>query len=147
MSVSENIAVVRKYFDACTSGNIDDLKSTMAPDVNHYFLPEAHKAIHGADHLARYWSKFQRVYRPKWHHDHIVGIGDEVVAEWTCLYRPANAEGVKLFRGTEWYVMRSGLIAEVRAYYKYENEQDCELTDFPYEARGYIQKTALKAPS
>ena len=34
-----NIAVVRRYFDGCNSGKLEDLLPTLAPDVVHYFLP------------------------------------------------------------------------------------------------------------
>jgi hypothetical protein len=45
-----------------------------------------------------------------------------------------------MFRGTEWYFMRNGLIAEVRAYYIYDEARDCQLTDFNYAERGYLLK-------
>jgi hypothetical protein len=40
-------------------------------------------------------------------------------------------------RGTEWYVMRQGLIAEVRAYFD-DGIADSEMADFPYVERGYL---------
>ena len=33
-----NIAIVLKYFDGCNTGDLDDLLSTLDPDVSHYFL-------------------------------------------------------------------------------------------------------------
>lgn len=45
-----------------------------------------------------------------------------------------------MFRGTEWYVMQDMRIAEVRAYYQYDEVRDCELNGFPYLERGYLQK-------
>ena len=43
-----------------------------------------------------------------------------------------------MMRGTEWYVMRHGRIAEVRAYFAYSDKQNTELTSFPYGDRGYL---------
>ena len=37
-----------------------------------------------------------------------------------------------MMRGSEWYVMRGGLIAEVRAYLMHDDAGDTELTGFPY---------------
>ncbi len=44
------------------------------------------------------------------------------------------------FRGGERYVMRSRLIAEVRAYYQYDETRDCELTGSRYGERGCLSK-------
>jgi len=45
-----------------------------------------------------------------------------------------------MFRGSEWYVMKDERIAEVRAYYHYDESTDCELNGFPYNDRSYLQK-------
>jgi hypothetical protein len=41
-------------------------------------------------------------------------------------------------RGTEWYVMRDGRIAEVRAYFIADSAANAELAAFPYAQRGYL---------
>ena len=43
MSDTTDIQVVLRYFDVCTSGEIDVLMSTLALNVVHYFLPAIHK--------------------------------------------------------------------------------------------------------
>jgi len=43
-------------------------------------------------------------------------------------------------RGSEWYVMRAGLIAEVRAYFSYSEQGNLELPTFPYAERGYLMR-------
>ncbi len=43
-----------------------------------------------------------------------------------------------MLRGSEWYVMRAGKIAEVRAYFMSSDDTDCELAEFPYGERGYL---------
>ena len=63
---ARNISVVLKYFDGCNSGEINDLLSTLDPDVIHYFLPQQFKPIRGAEHLAKYWRKFKVLLKPTW---------------------------------------------------------------------------------
>lgn len=139
LSTSEHhIAVVLKYFDGCNTGELQDLLATLDEDVVHYFLPEQFKPIRGAEHLAKYWRKFKLVLKPTWKIDHIIAHGDEVVSEWSCLWSPEQSSRRLMMRGTEWYVMRHGKIAEVRAYYAYSDKQDTGLTSFPYDNRGYL---------
>ena len=38
--------------------------------------------------------------------------------------------------------LKAGRIAEIRAYYQYDESRDCELTGFPYRQRGYLSKDA-----
>jgi SnoaL-like protein len=114
---------------------------TLSPDVVHYFLSPEHKPIRGAEHLARYWRRFHQVYSPIWRVDHTIAAGDEVVGEWSCSYVPKGKDHRMMFRGTEWYVVKGERIAEVRAYYQYDEDRDCELTGFPYRGRGYLAKS------
>jgi hypothetical protein len=39
-------------------------------------------------------------------------------------------------------VMREARVAEVRAYFAYDDAGDIELTGFPYGARGYLALSA-----
>jgi hypothetical protein len=140
MKLEANVQVVLDYFEGCNSGELDALLPTLDPDVVHYFLPVIHKPIRGAEHLSRYWRKFQQVYAPVWRIDHTIASGNEVVSEWSCSYTPRGKDYRRMFRGTEWYVMKAARIAEVRAYYEYDENRDCELTGFPYSGRGYLTK-------
>ena len=140
---ARNIAAVRKYFDACNTGDLDDLLSTLTPDVRHYFLPRSVPPITGAEHLARYWRKYKQVLDPLWSIDRIVASGDEVVNEWSCLWTPAGSKLRLMARGTEWYVMRDARIAEVRAYFIADPTANSELATFPYAARGYLVSDGL----
>lgn len=140
MTSQQNIKLVLDYFDACNTGDIDTLKRTLTENVVHYFLPQIHPPIKGSEHLAKYWRKFREVYRPVWRIDHTIASGNEVVSEWSCAYTLPSRGERKIFRGTEWYVIEGGRIAEVRAYYQYDDSRDCELNGFPYLERGYLEK-------
>lgn len=138
-SVEEhNISVVLKYFDGCNTGDLEDLLSTLDPEVIHYFLPEQFKPIQGAQHLAKYWRKFKIRLNPIWKIDHIIAQDNEVVSEWSCQWTPEGTDLRLMMRGSEWYLMREDRIAEVRAYFGYCAQSNTELTDFPYGARGYL---------
>ena len=136
---ARNISIVLKYFDGCNSGDINDLLSTLDPNVVHYFLPEQFKPIQGAEHLAKYWRKFKVLLNPNWKIDHIIAQDNEVVSEWSCLWTPEGTTQRRMMRGSEWYVMRDDKIAEVRAYFGYSDQADTVLTGFPYGSRGYLK--------
>ena len=140
MSAESHVQVVLRYFDGCNTGDVGQLRHTLEDDVVHYFLPEVHRPIRGADHLARYWRKFKQVYDPTWKIDRTLASGNEVVSEWSCAYTLPASGSSMMFRGTEWYVMGSQRIAEIRAYYQYDEGRDCQLTGFPYGDRGYLEK-------
>ena len=135
---SKNVSVVLRYFDGCNSGDLDALLSTLDPDVVHYFLPARFPPIRGAEHLAKHWGKFKNLLNPVWRIDRIMGRGDEIVSEWSCLWTPRGTSRRLMMRGTEWYVMREGRIAEVRAYFLHEDAADAELAGFPYSERDYL---------
>lgn len=136
-----NIDVVLRYFAGCNSGDLDELLETLAPDVVHYFLPESFPTIHGAEHLAKYWRKYKTTLDPTWRIDEIIGHGDRVVSEWSCLWTPPGSERRTMSRGSEWYVLTDGLIQEVRAYFSVDGAADSALAEFPYAARGYLTRS------
>ncbi len=80
-SEARNLEVVQRYYEGCNSGDIDDLMSTFAPDVTHYFLPASFPPIRGAEALAKYWRWWKEKVDPVWRHDHLIARGDEVVSE------------------------------------------------------------------
>ena len=133
-----NIGVVRKYFDGCNIGELTPLMATLTPDVVHYFLPDRFPPIIGAEHLARYWRAYKRALDPVWSVDHAIAQGDEVVSEWSCIWTPKGAQGRLMLRGSEWYIMRAGKIAEIRAYFVHDDQRNTGLAGFPYGDRGYL---------
>jgi ketosteroid isomerase-like protein len=130
--------LVRRYYDGCTAGDLTELLATLHPDVVHYFLaPNPGSApVTGAEHLARYWRKVTRMLDARWVVDHILAGDDEAVIEWTMWWRPPGATDRTATRGAEWFVLRDGLIAEIRSYYQ-QREHTTALEGFPYAERGY----------
>ncbi|ODU04193.1 MAG: hypothetical protein ABS81_11270 [Pseudonocardia sp. SCN 72-86] len=135
-------ALIRRYYDGCTDGDLDELAATLHPDVVHWFLaPNTGSApVRGRDHLARYWRKVTRMIDARWVVDHVVTDGSvdsgEAVIEWTMFWRPQGASERVATRGAEWFVLRDGLIAEIRSYYQ-QRPETTELDGFPYGERGY----------
>jgi ketosteroid isomerase-like protein len=138
MTTQEKLALISRYYDACSAGDVDALTATVDEDVVHYFLaPNPGSApVSGAEHLARYWRKVQARFDGRWVVDRIVGEGDEAVIEWTLYWvSPASGDRVAT-RGAEWYRFAGGRIAEIRAYYQ-QLDATSELEGFDYAGRGY----------
>jgi hypothetical protein len=128
---------IRVYYVGCSTGDIDLMKSTFAPDVTHYFTD--HEPVTGADTLANYWAGFNTIERKAvWTVDRFMATENEAVIEWTMISTFLNKQRKELLRGAEWYQFHEGKIAEIRAYYRWVDEQlASELIGFPYTERGY----------
>jgi hypothetical protein len=76
------------------------------------------------------------------------GDADAVVIEWTMTWRAPESGEKRLDRGTEWFRIRDGRIAEVRAYHHggKKNPQG-DLLGFDHEGRGYRMLEDWKAPA
>ena len=137
MTTEEKLALISRYYDACSDGDVDALVKTVTDDVTHYFLAPnpGSKPVSGGLHLARYWAKVQRRIDGRWVIDWIVAEGDEAVIEWT-LFWSSDGEDRVATRGAEWYRFRDGRISEIRAYYQ-QLDRTTELDGFDYAARSY----------
>jgi len=145
------LALIAAYYDACSAGDAEGVTATVTDDVVHYFLSPnlATTPVAGGEHLGRYWRKVHGMFAPRWVVDHIVAAGDEAVIEWTMFWQPRpDAERIAT-RGAEWFVLRDGRIAEIRSYYRQEQETS-ELDGFPYAQRGYsaagAERSAIHEP-
>jgi ketosteroid isomerase-like protein len=76
---------------------------------------------------------------PVWAIDKVIAQGNDVVSEWSCIWTPMESNRRIMMRGSEWYVVRDGRIAEIRAYLLHDDASDAELTGFPYLERGYLR--------
>jgi ketosteroid isomerase-like protein len=138
--MATNAELIARYYDGCTAGDLDKLRATLHPDVVHYFLAPnpGSTPVVGAEHLARYWRKVARMIDARWVVDHVLDGGAEAVIEWTMTWRPGGDGERIATRGAEWFVLRDGLIAEIRSYYQ-QRPETTELDGFPYAARGYCE--------
>ena len=74
----------------------------------------------------------------RWSLEHAIADGDEAVIEWTMTWRDPRSGERRLNRGTEWFRLRDGLIAEVRAYHHGDRGNPTgDLLGFDFAARGY----------
>jgi ketosteroid isomerase-like protein len=137
METQAKLALIKRYYDGCSAGDAAAIAATLDDNVVHYFLaPNPGSApVRGAQHLAKYWRKVQRLFDARWVVDSIVGEGDAAVIEWTMFHTPAGGDRVAL-RGAEFYKFANGRIAEIRAYYQ-KLDRSTELEGFDYVSRGY----------
>jgi ketosteroid isomerase-like protein len=131
-------ALVRRYYDGCSSGDVDLMLSTLHPDVVHWFLAPnvGSKMVAGNLHLARYWAKVARMREARWVVDTICAEPGQAVIEWSMWWRERPDGPRVVTRGAEWFTCQDGLIHEIRSYYQM-HPHDTELDGFPYSDRGY----------
>lgn len=136
--MASHLDTITRYYDGCSAGDVDAMTATLHPDVVHYFLaPNPGSApVCGAEHLARYWRKVQRMLHATWLVDHCLEGEREAVIEWTMCWVPPDGSQRVATRGAEWFTFRGGLIHEIRSYYRQE-PGGTGLDAFPYLARGY----------
>ena len=74
----------------------------------------------------------------QWHLEHGIESGDEAVIEWAMTWTDPKSGEQRINRGTEWFVLRDGKIAEVRAYHhgNRANPQG-DLLGFDHAGRGH----------
>lgn len=132
------LPLITRYYDACSAGDLDELRATLHPDVVHYFLaPNIGSApVRSAERLARYWRKVSEMLDATWGVDHILETETSAVIEWTMWWQPEDDGGRVATRGSEWFDFADGKIIEIRAYYQ-QLPSTTELEGFPYAARGY----------
>jgi ketosteroid isomerase-like protein len=138
MTDSASLRTISRYYDGCSTGDVDLMMETLHPDVVHYFLAPnlGSEPVAGNEHLARYWRKVTGMIQATWVVDHIVEQGDEAVIEWTMFWVPPSGETVAT-RGAEWFRFAAdGRITEIRSYYQ-QRPETTELDAFPYPERGY----------
>jgi ketosteroid isomerase-like protein len=132
------LPLITRYYDACSAGDLDELRATLHPDVVHYFLaPNVGSApVRGGEHLTRYWRKVSENLDATWVVDHILEAEISAVIEWTMWWQPQGSSQRVATRGSEWFEFADGRIVEIRAYYQ-QLPSTTELEGFPYETRGY----------
>lgn len=145
--MTASIELIRRYYDGCSTGNVDAMLATLHDEVVHYFLVgnPGSAPVRGGEHLARYWRKVTGMIDATWVVDHAVVDGNEAVIEWTMLWYPAPNAARVATRGAEWFVFRDNRIAEIRSYYR-QRDESTGLDGFDYLGRGYSAPGAEQSP-
>jgi hypothetical protein len=131
---------VRRYMDACTSGDAEKIAEYFTEDAVHYFPPGMYEGPwQGADFIAGKWATAVRDGGSAWTVDAVVVDvpRQQAVCEWTHFKTKAGV----VLRGAEWYEFAGdGRITEIRAYYASPQDTSSdrlELGGFDYDQRGY----------
>ena len=128
---------VKAYYRDLNTGDTEKVARHFHPDANHYYTRlqpnRSGRAIGEGTELG------VRHLDGSWHLEHAIAQGDEVVIEWTMLWRDPRHDNVKrLDRGTEWFKVEDGLIKEVRAYHHSDaKNRQGDLLGFDHAGRGY----------
>ena len=148
-----HLSTIARYYDGCSTGDVEAMCSTLDDDVVHWFLsPNPSTApVRGGEHLARYWRKVHGLIDATWIVDHILDGPGEAVIEWTMFWHPGGSGPRIATRGAEWFTFtEGGRIAEIRSYYRQHEDEDTELDGFPYRERGYsvhgAERSTIHAP-
>ena len=107
---------VRAYYRDLNTGDMEKVARHFHPDANHFYTRLGpHRSAQAIGEITEQGVKHLDA---SWHLEHGIEQGDEVVIEWTMLWRdPRHGNEQRIDRGTEWFIVRDGLIAEVRAYH------------------------------
>ena len=136
-------AIIRRYYEGCSTADTGLMMSTFDPDVVHYFVDR--NPVRGAAALAGFWAKIGPRTKASWFVDHIIVQEPEAVIEWSMPWTPPQDQRRQVLRGTEWYIFKDDRIAEIRSYHNNPYLQDPrnrELWGFPYVDRGYPAQKA-----
>jgi ketosteroid isomerase-like protein len=132
-----HIEAIRRYYDACNSGDAAGVAACCTPDVVHYFLVPGIDPVHGNEDLGRFWHQAVQLISAEWRVEHAIACDDEAVIEWSMQWTSRDDGERYIAHGAEWYAFRDALISEIRAYYDHGRNEDTGLVDFPYAERGY----------
>ena len=134
--MGELIDHVRGYYGALNTGDPEQIKPFFTEDAVHYYTrlgPHrgaqaiADNAKLGVEHLDGQWHMYNGIEE-----------GDQAVIEWAMTWRDPETGERRLDRGTEWFLFRDGLIAEVRAYFHGgRRNRSGDLIEFDHAGRGH----------
>ncbi len=136
---------VRSYYESLNSGDADRVAEHFTDDAVHYYTRLG--PHEGAERIGQNAKMGVGVIDGQWFIEHGIEQEDEAVIEWTMTWRDPKSGEQRLNRGTEWFLMRDGKIAEVRAYHHggKKNPQG-DLLGFDHKARGYTMLEDWKPP-
>lgn len=144
MATHPFIETVERYFKGCNTADTDLMLSCFADDVSAYFLDIP--PVSGSNNLATFWAEFHKATGARWTVDRGIATENEAVVEWSMLWTPPETTAEDLWRGTDWFVFKRGLIQEIRQHHPVHDlrpGQDVELIGFSYADQGYPTKANL----
>jgi ketosteroid isomerase-like protein len=127
---------IRSYYESLNTGDADAVAAHFTEDAVHYYTRLG--PHEGAAAIGRYAALAVEKIEGSWHLENAIEEGDQVAIEWTMTWRHPESGEARLDRGAEWFLMREGKIAEVRAYHHggRKNPQG-DLLGFDHQARGH----------
>jgi ketosteroid isomerase-like protein len=127
---------IRSYYEALNSGDADAVAAHFTDDATHYYTRLG--PHEGAETIGQMTDLAVKSIEAQWFVENTLEGEDEAVIEWTMTWRHPESGEKRLDRGTEWFVFRDGLIAEVRAYHHGGPKNPSgDLLGFDHEGRGY----------
>jgi ketosteroid isomerase-like protein len=142
--VISNLDHIRSYYQALNTGDPDLVASHFTEDAVHYYTRLGpHRGREIAENAS--WG-VERV-DGQWWLEHGIESGDEAVIEWTMTWRDPKSGEQRLNRGTEWFRLEGGKIAEVRAYHHGDRKNpEGNLLGFDHSGRGHTTMDDWRAP-
>lgn len=137
---------VRAYYEDLNKGSAEAVSAHFTEDAVHYYTRLG--PHEGAETIGRYAAFGVEHIDAQWHLENLVEQGDQVAIEWTMTWRDPEKDERRLDRGAEFFLIRDGRIAEVRAYHHggRKNPQG-DLLGFDHEGRGYKMLADWQAPA
>jgi len=127
---------VRSYYEALNTGDAEAVASHFTEDATHYYTRLG--PHEGGKTIADYAALAVRHMGAVWTIEDILSDGERVVIEWTMTWHRPDSTEQRLDRGTEWFELRDGLIAEVRAYHHGGPKNPSgDLIGFDHAGRGH----------
>ena len=127
---------VRGYYEALNTGDPDRVAAFFTEDATHYYTRLGPHV--GARAIAENAKLGVEQIDGQWHMYNGIEEGDQAVIEWAMTWRDPETGERRLDRGTEWFLFRDGLIAEVRAYFHGgRRNRSGDLIGFDHAGRGH----------
>jgi len=118
--MSDQIDLVRSYFAACGSGSAGEIAAHFTEAAT--IFDTNHAPIVGREQIGAFWVRTrERWSGARWIVDSAVEQDDAAAIEWS-MHGVADGEPF-VFRGSEHYRFRDGLIDELRQYWTYDPTQ------------------------
>lgn len=137
---------VQAYYEDLNTGDAVAVSTHFTEDATHYYTRLG--PHEGAETIGNYAALGVSTIDAQWYIENLIEQGDQVAIEWTMTWRDPKSGDKRLDRGTEWFLIRAGKIAEVRAYHHggKKNPQG-DLLGFDHQGRGYRMLEDWEAPA